>query len=101
LLAENIGADTVINLSNIKKVYSADPKLDPNAVPLDNITWSEMRKLVGDKWVPGVNVPFDPVATKRASELKLKVITALGNDIENMKKILIGSDFEGTTIGPE
>jgi len=101
LLAENIGADTVINLSNIKKVYSADPKFDPNAVPLDNITWSEMRKLVGDKWVPGVNVPFDPVATKRASELKLKVITAAGNDIENMKKILIGSNFEGTTIGPE
>ncbi|MCK5152766.1 MAG: UMP kinase [Spirochaetales bacterium] len=101
LLAENIGADTVINLSNIKKVYSADPKLDPNAVPLDRISWAEMRKLVGDKWVPGVNVPFDPVATKRASELKLKVITAAGNNIENMKKILVGSDFVGTTIGPE
>lgn len=101
LLAENIGADTVINLSNIKKVYSADPKLDPNAVPLDSISWAEMKKLVGDKWVPGVNVPFDPIATKRASELKLKVITAAGNNIENMKKILVGADFEGTTIGPE
>ena len=101
LLAENLGADTVINLSNIKKVYSADPKLDPNAVPLDCISWAEMRKLVGDKWVPGVNVPFDPVATKKASELKLKVITAAGNDIENMKNILVGSDFIGTTIGPE
>lgn len=101
LLAENIGADTVINLSNIKKVYSADPKLDPNAVPLDNISWAEMKKLVGDKWTPGVNVPFDPVATRRASELGLKVITAAGNDIENMKRILTGDDFEGTTIGPE
>ena len=101
LLAENIGAEQVINLSNIKKVYSADPKLDPNAVPLDSISWAEMRKLVGDTWTPGVNVPFDPIATKRASELNLKVITAAGNDIENMKKILVGSDFEGTTIGPE
>lgn len=101
LLAENIGADTVINLSNIKKVYSADPKLNPLAVPLDNISWAEMKKLVGDKWTPGVNVPFDPVATRRASELGLKVITAAGNDIENMKRILTGGDFEGTTIGPE
>ena len=101
LLAENIGADTVINLSNIKKVYSADPKLDPDAVPLDNISWDQMKKLVGDKWIPGVNVPFDPVATKRASELGLKVITAAGNDIENMKQILREDDFEGTTIGPE
>ena len=101
LLAENIGANQVINLSNISKIYSADPKLDPNAIPLDNISWAEMRKLVGDKWVPGVNVPFDPVATKRASELKLKVITAAGKDIENMKNLLSGDNFEGTTIGPE
>jgi len=101
LLAENIGANTVINLSNIKKVYSADPKLDPTAVPLDRISWSDMRKLVGDKWIPGVNVPFDPIATIRASELGLTVITAAGNDIENLKKILIGSDFEGTRIGPK
>ena len=101
LLAENIGADTVINLSNIKKVYSADPKLDPGAVPLDTISWADMKKLVGDKWVPGVNVPFDPVATKRAAELGLTVITAAGNNIDNMNKILIGSDFEGTQIGPD
>jgi len=101
LLAEKIGADTVINLSNIKKVYSADPKLDPTAVPLDRISWSDMRKLVGDLWIPGVNVPFDPIATKRASGLGLTVITAAGNDIENMKQILIGSDFVGTRIGPD
>jgi len=40
-----------------------------------------MRKLVGDKWIPGVNVPFDPIATIRASELGLTVITAAGNDM--------------------
>jgi uridylate kinase len=101
LLAENIGAKQIINLSNISKIYSADPKLDPGAVPLDNISWADMRKLVGDKWIPGVNVPFDPIATIRASELNLKVITASGNNIENMKRILVGSKFEGTTIGPE
>jgi uridylate kinase len=101
LLAENFGSDMVINLSNIKKVYSADPKLDPNAVPLDSISWKNMRKLVGDKWIPGVNVPFDPIATKRASELGLMVITAAGNDTENLKRILAGLNFIGTTIGPE
>ena len=101
LLAKNLGADTVINLSNIKKVYSADPKLDPHAVPLDRISWTEMKKLVGDKWKPGVNVPFDPVATGYASELGLRVITAAGGDIENMKKILTGDLFDGTVIGPE
>ncbi|MDC7126651.1 MAG: UMP kinase [Spirochaetales bacterium] len=101
VLAERFNADTVINLSNISKVYSADPKLDQNAVPLDNMSWDELKKLVGDKWTPGKNVPFDPVATKKASELKLKVITAAGKDIPNLVKILDGNTFEGTTIGPE
>lgn len=101
LLAENLGADTVINLSNIAKVYSADPKVDPDAVPLDTLTWAEMRKLVGDTWIPGKNVPFDPVATGKAAELGLRVITAEGRDIPNLKKILAGETFFGTTIGPE
>ncbi len=100
LLAENLGAKTVINLSNIAKVYSADPKKDPEAVPLDSLTWEEMRKLVGDKWTPGKNVPFDPVATKKAAELGLTVITAEGRNISNLEKILRGEPFSGTTIGP-
>ena len=60
VLAERFGADTVINLSNISKVYSADPKIDPDAVALDRMSWDELKKLVGDEWVPGKNVPFEP-----------------------------------------
>ena len=100
LLAENLGARTVINLSNIARIYSADPKKDPDAVPLDKLTWSEMKKLVGDTWTPGKNVPFDPVATKKAAELGLKVITAEGRDISNLEKILEEKPFFGTTITP-
>jgi len=101
LLAENLGADTVINLSNIAKVYSADPKADPDAVPLDTLSWKEMQHLVGDTWIPGKNVPFDPVATKKAAELGLTVIAAEGRNIQNLEKILKGEAFYGTTIGPE
>ena len=101
VLAERFKADTVINLSNISKVYSADPNEDPAAVPLDKMSWDELKALVGDKWIPGRNVPFDPVATKKAAELKLKVITAAGRDIQNLSKLLENQDFEGTVIGPE
>ena len=101
VLAERFKADTVINLSNISKVYSADPKTDPDAVPLDSMSWDELKALVGDEWIPGRNVPFDPVATKKAAELKLKVITAAGKDIPNLRAILDGKEFEGTMIGPE
>lgn len=99
LLAERFDADTVINLSNITKVYSADPKKDPDARPFDTITWKEFIKLVGKEWTPGENLPFDPIATKKASQLGLRVIVASGRDISNVRAILEEQDFEGTLIG--
>ncbi len=99
LLAENFNADTVINLSNIEKVYTDDPRKNPAAKPIDAISWADFRKMVGDEWIPGKNAPFDPVASKKAEALKLKVICAAGKDIENIKNILNGTEFTGTTIG--
>ena len=98
LLAERFKADAVINLSNIEKVYTADPKTDPNARPIDQISWADFRTMVGDEWVPGKNVPFDPVASRHAEKIGLKVICAAGKNLENLEKILSGSDFTGTTI---
>ena len=99
LLAERFRADVVINLSNIEKVYTADPKTDLNARPIDNISWADFRSMVGDEWVPGKNVPFDPVASRHAEKTGLKVICAAGKDLENLRKILSGEEFFGTTIG--
>lgn len=98
LLAERFAADTVVNLSNIEKVYTDDPRKNPDAKPIDNISWAEFRKMVGDEWVPGKNCPFDPIASKKAQELGLTVICAGGKNIPNIKSILDGSDYIGSTI---
>lgn len=100
LLAERFDAKEVLNLSNIAKVYTADPRLDPAAKPIDSIAWAEFRTIVGEDWSPGKNLPFDPVATKKAAALGLKVICAAGRDLDNLKAILAGQAFVGTTIGP-
>jgi uridylate kinase len=99
VLAEKFGADTILNLSNIAKVYTADPKKDPGAKPLDYVSWEDYQKMAGDEWIPGNNVPFDPVATKKAAQLNLKVIAAAGKDLMNLKNIFEGKDFVGTIIG--
>ena len=98
LLAERFHADTVVNLSNIEKVYTDDPRKNPDAKPLDTISWADFRKMVGDEWVPGKNCPFDPIASKKAQELSLTVICAGGKNIENIRAILDGKDYIGTTI---
>lgn len=98
LLAENFDADTVVNLSNIEKVYTDDPRKNPDATPIDNITWSDFRKMVGDEWVPGKNTPFDPIASKKAQQMNLTVICASGKNIDNIKNILNEKEYVGTTI---
>ncbi len=99
LLAERFSAKQVINLSNIKKVYTDDPKKNPDAQPIDSISWDDFIGMVGTEWVPGKNVPFDPVASLRAQKAGIQVICAGGTDLDNLKKILNDQPFTGTTIG--
>ena len=96
-LAKRFGASRVINMSNIDYVYNADPKNDPGAEKLEEISWPEFRKLVGDEWDPGLNMPFDPIASKEAEKEGLQVVI-IGNDIQNLERLLRSESFQGTTI---
>lgn len=98
-LGEKFGAKVIVNLSNIEKVYTDDPRKNPDAKPLDSISWADFRKMVGDDWTPGKNCPFDPIASKKASENGMKVICAGGKNIQNIKAILNDQNYIGTTIG--
>ena len=64
----------------------------------EKITWSDFRDLVGDEWIPGMNVPFDPIASKRAQALGLSVVVLKGTDLENFKNFLEDKSFKGTLI---
>lgn len=99
LLAERFSAHQVINLSNIEKVYTDDPKKNPDAKPIDSISWDDFIQMVGTEWSPGKNVPFDPVASGRAKKAGIQVICAGGTDLDNLDNILNDKPFKGTTIG--
>jgi len=98
LLAERFQANVVINLSNIERVFTSDPKKNPDAKPVDKISWADFCAMVGEDWVPGKSVPFDPIASKHASKIGLKVICAAGKNLPNLKSILLGEAFIGTII---
>jgi uridylate kinase len=97
-LAKKYQADTVLNLSNIAYVYDKDPKTHKNAKALKSLDWKEFRKIVGNKWDPGLNAPFDPVASHLAQRLGLEVVITSGKDINNIKAYLDGKKFKGTII---
>ena len=98
LLAKAHGAKVILNLTDVDYVYDKNPKKFADARPIKILSWAYFRKIVGDKWTPGLNAPFDPVASKLAEKLKLKVIILNGRNIKNMEKFLDGNEFIGTII---
>ncbi|MBI3335125.1 MAG: hypothetical protein HY001_01330 [Candidatus Portnoybacteria bacterium] len=62
------------------------------------MTWKDFQKLVGTKWVPGAHVPFDPVASKLASQWRLDLVVMKGSDLANLKNYLSGKKFKGTIV---
>lgn len=98
LMAKNIGATRLVNLSNIDYVYDADPKKNPAAKKIEKINWAEFRKLIPDHWDPGLSSPFDPVAAKEAESLGLEVAIINGAHLEEFSNYLDGVPFVGTVI---
>lgn len=99
LLAKRFGVRTIVNLSNIDYVCDRDPARYKNVKPFRNMSWRDFRKLVGDKWDPGLSKPFDPVASGMAQKLGIRVVIMNGRRLENLDSFLSGRKFIGTVIG--
>ncbi len=98
LLGKYLDAKRIINLSNIDMVYDRDPKMHHDAKPLARLRWPEFQKIVGEVWNPGMNVPFDPVASKMAAEEKMEVAILNGENLANVENYILGKKFVGTII---
>ncbi len=100
LAAKELGAKKLVNLSNIDHVYDSDPKKNPNAKPLETVSWKEFRALIPTEWDPGLSSPFDPVAAKEAERLGLEVAIINGANLSEFDNYLRAAPFTGTVITP-
>ncbi len=98
VLAQDYDIKTIVKMSNTDYIYDRDPRVYPDATPIERISWPEYRAIVGNEWIPGSSAPFDPVASKRAAEINARVLYLDGNHLENVEKALDGEQFIGTTI---
>ncbi len=100
ILARDYKGKYIINLSNIYWVYDKDPRKSKKAKIIKRLSWDQMKKITGSKWEPGMNVPFDPIATNLAAKLGLTVVVTHGHDFKNLTNIIEGRKFKGTIIEP-
>lgn len=98
LLAKNMQSKRLVNLSDIDFVYTDDPKKNPEARSIEEISWANFLTLIPTEWDPGLSSPFDPVASREAQNADIEVAIMNGSRPEELKKYLRGEPFIGTRI---
>ena len=98
IIAKNVNAKKVINLSNTDYVYDSDPNINKDAKKIEKISWADYRKLIPAEWNPGLSSPFDPIASKLAEESGIEVAIMNGKPIDSLANYLNGESFKGTII---
>ena len=97
-LAHQYGAEVILNLSNIDYVFDKDPEKFSDAKRIEQIGWKDFRKIVGNKWDPGLHAPFDPIASKLAQKYGFQVKVLHGKNFKNVRNALNNKPFIGTII---
>jgi uridylate kinase len=98
LWAKNFGAKEAVNLTNTDYIYDKDPKKFKDARPLKNLKWGQYRKMVGNKWIPRMHAPFDPIASQLAEKWGMEVVIMKANHLNNFSNFLKGKKFKGSVI---
>ncbi len=98
LVAKRFNVKRIFSLTNIKGVHPVEngALLDGSIIP--RLSWVEYEKMIAKEWIPGMRVPFDPVATKEAQREGIEVVILEGKRLLNLKNALDKKSFLGTII---
>ncbi len=90
--AAEIGADVVLMAKNIDAIYTADPRKDPNAEKISEITYKEIL-------AKGLQA-MDSTATSFAMDNNISIHVFGLNECENIYKVIMGAEM-GTIVKGE
>lgn len=101
IIAESIGATTIVNASRIDAIYDKDPKTHPEAKPFKEITVSQLRRMLSrSREKPGEYDVLDDLSLNVLERSKIKLIFLDGKKPELITEALKGV-IRGTLVKPE
>lgn len=95
-LAKYLGSD-LINITNVKGLYSSDPKKNKNAKLIRMISWKDFIKMTPRKYMAGQHFVLDQHAALIIKKHRIATYI-IGPDLRNLNNLLRGKDFTGTRI---
>ncbi|MDP1695916.1 MAG: UMP kinase [archaeon] len=87
-----------INMTNVKGLYTKDPRKHRDAKFISKISWKDFDVMANkSKYAPGQHFVLDQSASKLIKKHKIKTYI-IGEDLTNLIKILQEKNFIGTLI---
>jgi len=96
IIAELVGADLVVNATDVDGVYDKDPKKYSDAKLLPRVTINELKNLIISRSEAGTYELFDQLALSIAERSRIKIYFMNGFKPENIEKVL-----DGINVGTE
>jgi len=99
-LAVSFDSTKVFDLKNVSGVFTEDPKKNPNAELLKDMTWDKYLEVIGNptEHMPGAHYPVDPLAARLAKEKGIDFYILHGDNIDNVINAVRGLPYTGTLI---
>ncbi len=100
LAASVIKAERLIITTDVDGIYTSDPKVDPSAKPLPQISLSELSKMVAELPQTAGKYPLiDNLAISILQRSKMPCLYLNGRKLENVRKAIMGENV-GTLVVP-
>lgn len=100
MLASSSRSELLVFFTDVGGIYTTDPKLDPKAKKLEEVTVQDLMRLVSVKMKPGINMVIDPVGAKLIQRTGIRTLVLGAHEIKRLPEILRGAKHSGTTIVP-
>jgi len=98
LVAEKVKAELVLKATDQDGVYDKDPKIYPDAVKLDHLSFDNLSSVFSeDKHKAGIHQILDPEAIRILMRHRVKVVVVNGFKLDNVLAAVKGSVI-GTVI---
>lgn len=98
MVAACMGADRVVNATSVDAVYTSDPRTDPDAERIPEMSIARLGEIVYKEHGASRSSVFDPLGVRIAAERNIDIMIVDGRNLEELRKAILGERFDGTFV---
>lgn len=98
VIAELVGADLLVNATDVEGIYDSNPRVNPQAKLLREVHVKVLEELLSDRELAGLYELFDRVALNVVRRSRIPLVFLSVYSTENLRGAIEGKDFDGTRV---